>query len=99
MSCTNCAAKFEKNIRDIQTVNNVDLNFGASKITVYGDASIEQLEQAGAFDGIKVYPERQRQTEKKEPFWKNRENVMAMVSLFFIGIGYVLSFQLGEDNV
>ncbi|WP_077325029.1 heavy metal translocating P-type ATPase [Virgibacillus siamensis] len=99
LSCTNCAAKFEKNIRDIQTVDDVDLNFGASKITVHGDASIEQLEQAGAFDGIKVYPERQRQTEKNEPFWKNRENVMTMVSLFFIVIGYVLSFQLGEDNI
>ncbi|WP_188453380.1 heavy metal translocating P-type ATPase [Virgibacillus oceani] len=98
LSCTNCAAKFEKNIRDIQTVEDVQLNFGASKITVQGEASIEQLEQAGAFDGIKVFPERQRQAEKKEPFWKKRENITTMISLFLIIVGYVLSFQLGEES-
>ncbi|GAE92805.1 lead, cadmium, zinc and mercury transporting ATPase [Gracilibacillus boraciitolerans JCM 21714] len=47
LSCTNCAAKFEKNIRDIPSVEDVQLNFGASKLTVQGNASVEQLEQAG----------------------------------------------------
>lgn len=98
LSCTNCAAKFEKNIREIQTVDDVQLNFGASKITVQGEASIEQLEQAGAFDGIKVYPERQRQPEKSEPFWKKRENVTAMISLLLIVVGYIFHFQFGENN-
>ncbi|MFD2045086.1 heavy metal translocating P-type ATPase [Ornithinibacillus salinisoli] len=98
LSCTNCAAKFEKNISNIQTVEDVQLNFGASKITVQGEASIEQLEQAGAFDGIKVFPERQRLVEKKEPFWRKRENLTTMISLFLILIGYFLSFQLGEES-
>jgi len=44
LSCTNCAAKFEKNIRNIQTVDDVQLNFGASKLTIHGEATIEQLE-------------------------------------------------------
>ncbi len=94
----NCAAKFEKNIREIDTVDDVQLNFGASKVTVHGEATIEQLEHAGAFDGIKVYPERQRQVETNEPFWKKRANVTAMISLFFIVVGYVLYFQLGEKS-
>lgn len=98
LSCTNCAAKFEKNIREIQTVKDVDLNFGAAKITVLGDASIGQLEQAGSFDSIKVYPERQRQAKNKEPFWKKRDNITTMISLFLIIVGYVLSFQLGEES-
>lgn len=68
LSCTNCAAKFEKNIREIPTVEDVKLNFGASKITVAGEASIEQLERAGSFDGIRVYPEKQRIVDKKVPF-------------------------------
>lgn len=38
LSCTNCAAKFEKNIRQTNTVEDVQLNFGASKLTV--DAAI-----------------------------------------------------------
>ncbi|ASN07063.1 heavy metal translocating P-type ATPase [Virgibacillus necropolis] len=99
LSCTNCAAKFEKNIRNIQTVEDVKLNFGASKITVHGGATIEQLEQAGSFDGIKVYPERQRQLGKKESFWEKRDNITAMISLFFIIVGYIFSIQLGEESL
>lgn len=98
LSCTNCAAKFEKNIRAIQSVEDVRLNFGASKVTVHGDASIDQLELAGAFDGIKVYPERQRLSDKKESFWKKRANITAMIALFLIILGYTLSFQIGEES-
>lgn len=41
--CANCAAKFEKNIRAIDSVEDVQLNFGASKVTVEGEATIEQF--------------------------------------------------------
>lgn len=98
LSCVNCAAKFEKNIRDIHTVEEVQLNFGASKMTVHGEATIEQLKQAGAFDGIHVYPEQERPTQKKEPFWKKRDNAATMISLFFIMVGYAFYFQLGEAH-
>lgn len=98
LSCTNCAAKFEKNIREINTVEDVQLNFGASKITVVGDASVEQLEKAGAFDGIKVYPEKQRVVEVKVPFWKKRENQTTVASLFLLILGYIASFYQGEDS-
>jgi Cd2+/Zn2+-exporting ATPase len=98
LSCTNCAAKFEKNIRDIQTVNEVQLNFGASKITVYGEATVEQLETAGAFDGIKVIPEKQREDkEPKIPFWQKKENKNTMVSLFFLLLGYISMYRYGEE--
>lgn len=99
LSCTSCAAKFEKNIREIPTVEDVKLNFGASKITVEGDATIEQLEKAGAFDGIRVYPEKQRILEPKEPFWKKRENQTTIVSLLFVILGYVSSLNYGEEHV
>ncbi|MFC3038701.1 heavy metal translocating P-type ATPase [Virgibacillus xinjiangensis] len=98
LSCTNCAAKFEKNIRDIQTVEGVQLNFGASKVTVEGEASVQQLEEAGAFDGIKVYPERERQ-QPKEPFWKKRENLPPLISLLFTMAGILALVQLGEGHI
>ncbi|KDP68756.1 hypothetical protein SEVCU013_0095 [Staphylococcus epidermidis VCU013] len=34
------------------------MNFGASKIDVYGNASVEELEKAGAFENLKVIPEK-----------------------------------------
>lgn len=99
LSCTNCAAKFEKNIRDIKTVEDVQLNFGASKVAIIGDASVEQLEAAGAFDGIKVYPEREKVKEERVPFWQKRENKNTIVSLFFLLFGYISTFSAGESSI
>src|SRR5699024_8348230 len=99
LTCTDCAAKFEKNIRDIDSVDDVVLNFGASKVTIQGEATIEQLEQAGAFDGIQVYPEGQREPVSKEPFWKKKENITTMISVLLIVIGYVFYFQIGEKHL
>lgn len=99
LSCTNCAAKFEKNIRNIQTVEDVQLNFGASKLTVHGEATIEQLEDAGAFDGIKVVPEKQKVQEKKDPFWKKRENQTTFISAVFLLLGYFFSTVYGEESI
>jgi Zn2+/Cd2+-exporting ATPase len=79
LSCANCAAKFEKNVRDIASVQDVKINFGASKIKVVGEATIDQLESAGAFDGIKVVPEKKRLEEhKKQSFWKKQSNITTM---------------------
>lgn len=98
LSCANCAAIFEKNIKQIETVEDVQVNFGASKVTVHGDATIDQLEKAGAFDNIKVRPEEQRKVTKLEPFWKRRENVTAFISLLFIIAGYIFYFQFDYSH-
>ncbi|ARD49133.1 heavy metal translocating P-type ATPase [Sporosarcina sp. P33] len=98
LSCTSCAAKFEKNIRQIDSVEDVQLNFGASKLTVAGDASILQLEEAGAFDGIKVFPEKQRVIKQHQPFWKKRENQTTIASLILLLAGYAVSAANGDNN-
>ncbi|PIC75051.1 heavy metal translocating P-type ATPase [Sporosarcina sp. P17b] len=98
LSCTSCAAKFEKNVRQISTVEDVQLNFGASKLTVAGDASILQLEEAGAFDGIKVFPEKQRIIKQHMPFWKKRENQTTIASLILLLAGYAVSTANGDNN-
>lgn len=98
LSCTSCAAKFEKNVRQIDTVEDVQLNFGASKLTVAGDASISQLEAAGAFDGIKVFPEKQRIVRQHIPFWKKRENQTTIAALILLLGGYGASYVNGENG-
>ncbi|AXH98538.1 cadmium-translocating P-type ATPase [Sporosarcina sp. PTS2304] len=98
LSCTSCAAKFEKNVRQIDTVEDVQLNFGASKLTVAGNASIVQLEQAGAFDGIKVFPEKQKISTQHTPFWKKRENQTTIASLILLLAGYGVSTTNGDHN-
>lgn len=94
LSCTNCAAKFEENIRNINTVEDVQVNFGAAKLTVHGAASVDQLEAAGAFDGIKVQPEWNNEPER----WKKRETITTFISLLFTIVGYVFYFRMGESH-
>ena len=52
LSCTNCAGKFEKNVKQLPGVTSATVNFGASKISVEGQTTIEELEEAGAFENL-----------------------------------------------
>ncbi|MBN6189196.1 cadmium-translocating P-type ATPase [Aneurinibacillus sp. BA2021] len=96
-TCTNCAAIFEKNVKNLPRVQDAQVNFGASKITVYGEATVEELEKAGAFENLKVTPERERVEVKKEPFWKENWNVL--LSAVLLVAGYLLGEQYGEESL
>jgi Zn2+/Cd2+-exporting ATPase len=98
LSCANCAATFEKNVKAIATVKDAEVNFGAAKLTVIGEASIEELEKAGAFDGITVIPETERKEQKEEPFWKKKTNVTALISALFLFAGYMSAYAIGERH-
>ncbi len=94
LSCTSCAAKFEKNIRNLPETKDVTLNFGASKLTVDGNVTIEELEKAGAFDHIRIYPEREKRVHV--PFYKRRQTIETAISLVLLIIGITVSFQASE---
>ncbi|WP_328797393.1 heavy metal translocating P-type ATPase [Lysinibacillus sphaericus] len=98
LSCASCAAKFEKNVKAIPEVEDAQVNFGASKITVVGNISVNQIEEAGAFDGIKVSQSAVRAVEKSIPFYRKKENILAGVSLFFVILGYLFVSMQGETN-
>ncbi len=99
LSCANCAAKFERNVKNIESVTDAEVNFGASKITVYGHVTKEQIEQAGAFDGIKVNADSRRNNQAKIPLYKRRENILAAISLFFIIMALTLEHVFLLENV
>lgn len=106
-TCANCAGKFEKNVKRLPGVEDAKVNFGASKISVYGDATIEELEKAGAFENLKVAPEksaRQVSQEVKEdtkedkvPFYKKHSTLL--YASLFIAFGLLSSFVNGEENI
>ena len=56
-TCVNCAGKFEENVKRLPGVLDAKVNFAAAKLTVTGEATIAELEEAGAFERLKVYPE------------------------------------------
>lgn len=97
LSCASCAAKFEKNINALPSVEEAQVNFGASKLAVVGEITIEDIEAAGAFDGITVAAaDKQARMEPPIPFYKRKENIVTILSLIFLLIGAVLSFRYGE---
>lgn len=69
------------------------MNFGASKLTVFGEASVEQLEDAGAFEHLKVYPEHEPSVEHKQPIWKNRQYQRIVVSVLLLLAAWTMEWQ------
>lgn len=99
-TCANCAARFEKNVKSIPGVIDAKVNFGASKLAVYGgEPTIEQLEEAGAFENLKVVPESQKETLKSVPFWKITENILLLGSLILLLIGWGVTQSFGEESL
>ena len=97
LTCTNCAAKFETNVKDIKGVQDAKINYGAAKITVYGNATIQELEKAGAFDQIKVTEMSRNFVEEKQlPFFVKHGRVL--VSFIALLIGWYFFFSLGEEH-
>lgn len=73
------------------------INFGASKLAVYGETTIEALEKAGAFDQIKVTPEKAKIEVKQEPFFQKHATVL--ISFLLLVIGWFISEMNGEESI
>lgn len=98
LTCASCAMKFEKNVKNLPSIEDAQVNFGASKLAFSGSATIEDLEAAGAFDGIKVVPLQNKKIEPKTSFFKRKENLVTLFSLLFLLIGMVISFRYTETH-
>lgn len=109
-SCANCAGKFENNVKQIPGIKDAKVNFGASKINVYGTTTIEELEKAGSFENLKVYPEKlanqsiqetrennKADKEEKISFYEKHSNLI--FASLLIALGFISQFVNGEGNL
>lgn len=96
--CMECANTFEKNVKRLEGVLDARVNFGASKITVTGNATIEDLEKAGAFENLKIRDESEQIVEH-EPFWKQKENYKVYISAALLLVSWIIGTQLGEQSL
>ncbi|MFB5520645.1 heavy metal translocating P-type ATPase [Enterococcus casseliflavus] len=99
LSCTNCAGKFEKNVKQLPGVTSATVNFGASKISVEGQTTIEELKEAGAFENLIIRDDQENdeQVRSKESFIKR--NIALIISLGFILVAVISQLSLGEDHL
>ncbi|MEK9198194.1 heavy metal translocating P-type ATPase [Ureibacillus sp. 179-F W5.1 NHS] len=105
-SCANCAGKFERNVKELPGVHDAKVNFGASKISVVGEVSIEELTKAGSFENLQVFPdkissrsgeEKEISKVKNEAFYQ-KYNTLLYATLFIV-FGYLSMFVNGEGNI
>ncbi|MEJ7540899.1 heavy metal translocating P-type ATPase [Staphylococcus intermedius] len=113
LSCANCAGKFERNVQRLASVEAAQVNFGASKIYVTGNPSVEELEGAGAFENLKLtLDERQRDVSKTEQSnttqpatWLDKAKQFysahqaVCVATLLMALGYTSHFMSGENHV
>lgn len=74
------------------------VNFGASKITVYGETSMKDLEKAGAFENLKLRDEKEQRMESI-PFWKQRENIKVYGAMILLILSWLLGRTFGEEHI
>ncbi|WP_227396385.1 heavy metal translocating P-type ATPase [Jeotgalibacillus aurantiacus] len=95
-SCAGCAKTFEKNVKSLEGVEDAQVNFGASKITVKGSTTIEQLEKAGAFEKLRVTDDREPYSPpEKINFFKLHWNVL--LSFIFLTAGFMTERTVQEE--
>ncbi|MFW7418410.1 heavy metal translocating P-type ATPase [Vagococcus fluvialis] len=99
LSCTNCAAKFEKNVKSIEGVTDAKVNFGAGKIKVEGTSSIQEIKSAGAFENLIIQDEDNQESEEvqKDSFLKR--NWTLVISVILIAIAFYFRATAGENDI
>jgi Cd2+/Zn2+-exporting ATPase len=97
-TCANCAAIFERNVKQLEGVEDAKVNFGASKLIVKGNATIAELEKAGAFENLKIRNENE-QRAKPEPFWKKKENIKVYIAAFVLLVSWIVEWQSSEGSI
>ncbi|EKZ7092093.1 cadmium-translocating P-type ATPase, partial [Listeria monocytogenes] len=80
-------------------VTSATVNFGASRISVEGQTTIEELEEAGAFENLIIRDDQENdeQVRSKESFIKR--NIALIISLGFILVAVISQLSLGEDHL
>lgn len=95
-TCTSCANIFENNVKKLPGVEEAKVNFGASKLYVKGNATVEELEQAGSFENLKIRDEKIQKLERS-PFWKQKENITVYISAVLLIVTWIFEKQYGES--
>ena len=79
------------------------MNFGANKISIYGEASVEEIEEAGAFENLKVKEEslsarQELKTQEQELSFSQKYGKL-LISALFIIVGFLFSFRSDGNSI
>jgi len=82
-------------VKHLDGVLDAKVNFGAAKITITGNITIEALEKAGTFENLRLRDEN-KQLVAQGAFWKQKGNIKVYISIILLIISWFLGEQYGE---
>ncbi len=85
-------------MKHLDGVIDANVNFGASKLTVTGNTTIEELEKAGAFENLKLRDEHEK-AAPQIPFWKQKQNSKVYISAVLLFLSWLIAKQYGEEHI
>lgn len=85
-------------MKHLDGVLDATVNFGASKITITGETTLEALEKAGAFENLKLRNENEKVVEK-ESFWKTKEAIKVYLSALLLMMSWLISIQYNNNMI
>lgn len=97
-SCASCAKQFEENVKQLNGVQDAQVNFGAAKLTVSGETTIAAIEKAGAFENLTIVPEHETVIRQSSAVEMLKENWNIIVSGLFLLVGWFSYFSIGEKH-
>lgn len=98
LSCANCAKKFENNLKALPNVEDAQVNFMAAKITIHGSATVDEIEEAGAFDHIKV-KDTDTHGSKRKTLAMDKDTLCLILSTILIIIALALDYLWNAPQV
>lgn len=93
LDCANCARKFEENLLKLDNVSEAKVNFAAAKLRISGPVTVKEIEEAGAFDHIKVVQDQQYSEPSQSLIFK-KENLPALVAALIMMVTFLLVYLL-----
>ncbi|WP_157812064.1 heavy metal translocating P-type ATPase [Alteribacter populi] len=99
-TCASCATQFERNVNKLPGVSEAKVNFTASKLSVDGTVTVEELERAGAFENLKIQEASFSNNDwESDPIWKQGKNIRVAIASLFALAGWIALFQLGGESL
>ena len=104
MSCAACSARVEKAVRNVEGVREVSVNLLTNSMVVSYDDSLSSTDIVSAVEkagyGASIYKEKKNYDENnkeiKKLLYRLIFSVIFLIPLFYLSMGYMLSWPLGE---
>ena len=81
-------------MKNLKGATDTKVNFGAAKITLYSDVTMEEVQQAVAFKNYRIYTEKEEFRKTKEALWKIKSFIKIASSSAFLIIRFLLNYLL-----